>query len=222
MKECLGACASPRRRPGWSSREGAKPKDGGQDGGAAWRGGFYHKARPLSTLGRAILRFDEVGRAIVGPCVLTRRMNPCRWAAVYLGGMSSGCRRVSAVPGDNVLFFCSWSGGKDSCLALYRAMKAGATPHFLFTMLEESGERSRSHGLPLEILRAQALSLGIPLKTRCASWSEYEAVFIAALQEMAESGVRAGVFGDIDIDSHREWEKMVCHRAGMEAYLPLW
>jgi diphthine-ammonia ligase len=144
------------------------------------------------------------------------------WAAAHLDGMSEVYRRVSAVPRDNVPFFCSWSGGKDSCLALYRAMKAGATPRFLFTVLEESGERSRSHGLPREILQAQALSLGIPLKTRCASWSEYEAVFITALQEMAERGVRAGVFGDIDIDSHREWEEMVCHRAGMEAYLPLW
>lgn len=129
---------------------------------------------------------------------------------------------MSAVPRDNVPFVCSWSGGKDSCLALYRAMKAGAIPRFLFTMLEESGERSRSHGLPLKVLQAQALSLGIPLKTACASWPKYEAVFVTALQEMVESGVEAGVFGDIDIDSHRKWEEMVCSRAGIEAYLPLW
>lgn len=25
-------------------------------------------------------------------------------------------------------FFCSWSGGKDSCLALYQAVKAGGKP----------------------------------------------------------------------------------------------
>lgn len=130
--------------------------------------------------------------------------------------------KTSGVPGDSLPFFCSWSGGKDSCLALYRALKAGASPRFLFTMLDESGERSRSHGLVQDVLRAQARSLGIPLKTACASWSEYEAVFVAALQEMAEEGVRAGVFGDIDIDSHREWEERVCSRAGLEAYLPLW
>lgn len=119
-------------------------------------------------------------------------------------------------------FFCSWSGGKDSCLALYRAIKAGAIPRFLFTMLEQNGARSRSHGLPLEILKAQAQSLCIPLKTACSSWESYEEVFIKTMSEMADSGVKAGVFGDIDIESHREWEERVCSQAGMEAYLPLW
>jgi diphthine-ammonia ligase len=121
-----------------------------------------------------------------------------------------------------IAFFCSWSGGKDSALALYRAMSAGARPCFLFTMLDEGGKRSRSHGIPLEVLRGQAASLGIPLRTGRASWSEYESVFVAALRELAASGVEAGVFGDIDIDEHREWEEKVCEQAGLEAHLPLW
>jgi diphthine-ammonia ligase len=129
---------------------------------------------------------------------------------------------VSETNMDGVPVFCSWSGGKDSSLALYRAMRAGAVPRFLFTVLDESGERSRSHGLRQEVLQAQAVSLGIPLRTRCASWAEYESVFLSALQDMAEAGVRAGVFGDIDLEPHREWEETVCQRAGMKAYLPLW
>jgi len=60
------------------------------------------------------------------------------------------------------------------------------------------------------------------LRTRCASWSEYESVFVAALRELAAGGVEAGVFGDIDIDAHREWEEKVCEQAGLEAHLPLW
>ena len=123
---------------------------------------------------------------------------------------------------EGIAFFCSWSGGKDSALALYRAVSAGARPYFLFTMLDEGGERSRSHGIPLDVLRGQAISLGIPLRTGCASWSEYERVFVTALRELAASGVEAGVFGDIDIDAHREWEEKVCEQAGIEAHLPLW
>ena len=123
---------------------------------------------------------------------------------------------------EGIAFFCSWSGGKDSALALYRAMSAGARPCFLLTMLDEGGERSRSHGIPLDVLRGQATSLGIPLRTGCASWSEYESVFVTALRELAASGVEAGVFGDIDIDAHREWEEKVCEQAGIEAHLPLW
>ncbi|HUV60630.1 MAG TPA: hypothetical protein VMW71_00475, partial [Thermoplasmata archaeon] len=47
------------------------------------------------------------------------------------------------------LCFCSWSGGKDSCLALFRALGSGLRPTVLLTMLTETGERSRSHGLPV-------------------------------------------------------------------------
>ncbi|MGB2826197.1 MAG: adenosine nucleotide hydrolase, partial [Thermoplasmata archaeon] len=48
--------------------------------------------------------------------------------------------------------FCSWSGGKDSCLALHRSIKAGMKPSVLLTMLTEEGRRSRSHGLTVDVL----------------------------------------------------------------------
>jgi diphthine-ammonia ligase len=133
-----------------------------------------------------------------------------------------GWMTMRAVPGEGVPFVCSWSGGKDSCLAFYRAVQAGAKPAFLLSILREDGARSRSHGLALDVLEAQAASLGISLVTRTASWSEYESVFIAALQELKGAGVQAGVFGDIDLEDHRLWEEKVCAVAGIEAYLPLW
>jgi diphthine-ammonia ligase len=107
-------------------------------------------------------------------------------------------------------------------MALYRAIQAGAKPAYLLTMLREDGKRSRSHGIPPTILERQAISLGIPLITRNATWEEYEPVFTATLKELREEGVRMGVFGDIDMDEHREWEEMVCGKAGMEAHLPIW
>ncbi|HEY73528.1 MAG TPA: diphthine--ammonia ligase [Thermoflexia bacterium] len=127
-----------------------------------------------------------------------------------------------SIPQAGTPFVCSWSGGKDSCLALYRAASAGARPKFLLTMLQEDGKRSRSHGLARDVLQAQALALGIPLLTRATSWDEYEAVFVAALQGLSEAGIEAGVFGDIDIEDHRLWEEKVCGAAGIGAYLPLW
>lgn len=127
-----------------------------------------------------------------------------------------------SVPAINMPFFCSWSGGKDSCLALYRAGHAGGKPARLLTMLAEDGIRSRSHGLTLEVLRAQAARLGIPLLARSATWSEYESVFIAALIELKKEGLQAGVFGDIDFSPHREWDEKICARTGMKLCLPLW
>jgi diphthine-ammonia ligase len=129
---------------------------------------------------------------------------------------------MCSMPEKGIPFVCSWSGGKDSCLALYRAVAAGAEPKVLLSMLREDGTRSRSHGLQREVLQAQADSLGVPLVTKTASWPDYESVFIAALQELKAVGVAAGVFGDIDIDEHQLWEEQVCAAAGIEAYLPLW
>ena len=53
-------------------------------------------------------------------------------------------------------FFCSWSGGKDSCLALFRMLNAGNVCRCLFTMIDETGEHSRSHGLTPELLERQS------------------------------------------------------------------
>lgn len=116
----------------------------------------------------------------------------------------------------------SWSGGKDSCLALWRAVRAGAHPQALLTMADERGERSRSHGLRPEVLELQAAALGLPLRVRRASWDGYEAEFIARLNEARADGCEAAVFGDIDLDAHREWEEKVCAAAGLQAWLPLW
>lgn len=119
-------------------------------------------------------------------------------------------------------FFISWSGGKDSTLALYHVLQNSGKPRFLFTMFEENGVRSRAHGLPKPLLEKQAQSLKIPLVTRSASWTSYESVFVDQLRRFKEQGVQVGVFGDIDVEGHYIWQQKVCTAAGLKAYLPLW
>lgn len=119
-------------------------------------------------------------------------------------------------------FVTSWSGGKDSCLALDRAKRAGLEPAGLFTMFIESGERSRSHGLTHTVLRAQADALGLRLFTNNASWADYEDVFVGALREFRLRGIATGVFGDIDVDDHRLWVQRVCDATDVRALHPLW
>jgi uncharacterized protein (TIGR00290 family) len=117
---------------------------------------------------------------------------------------------------------CSFSGGKDSCLALWRAQKSGLDVRSLLVMFEQSGERSRSHALPLELIRKQAAAMDLDLRVRNASWSTYEAEFIAALKQFRAEGFASAVFGDIDLQAHRDWEERVCAIAGIEPVLPLW
>ena len=119
-------------------------------------------------------------------------------------------------------FFVSWSGGKDACLALQRAAGAGGRPAALLCTLNEDGRTSRGHGLPLALLEAQAASLGIPLVTRATTWDEYEATYVSVLHELRDQGVEAGVFGDIDLQAHRDWVENVCEAAGLDCHLPLW
>ncbi|HEY6640639.1 diphthine--ammonia ligase [Povalibacter sp.] len=117
---------------------------------------------------------------------------------------------------------CSFSGGKDSCLAFWTAMRQGYEIRTLLTMFDESGERSRSHAIPLPLIEGQAHSLGCELMVRKATWQTYESVFVTALRELRENGHRVAIFGDIDLQAHRDWEEKVCAAADVRAVLPLW
>jgi uncharacterized protein (TIGR00290 family) len=117
---------------------------------------------------------------------------------------------------------CSWSGGKDSCLALWRAVQSGARISSLVTILTEEGRRSRSHGLCQSVLAAQAAAIGIPLWTQAATWEGYQSAMIKLLRHARTNGATAALFGDIDIPSHRTWEEETSAKAGLTAWLPLW
>lgn len=118
---------------------------------------------------------------------------------------------------------CSWSGGKDSCYALYKASKEGHQLQVLFNMLNENGNISRSHGLPPSLLKQQADALGVPLHTWSSSWDTYEKDFIQNLKNLKNQyGATGVVFGDIDLELHQQWEEKVCQETDLKALLPLW
>lgn len=117
----------------------------------------------------------------------------------------------------------SWSGGKDSCYALMKALESNHELKCLLNMMNENGEISRSHAIKKSLLEQQADRIGVPLKTVSATWDEYEIKYVDALAELTSSyEVEGVVFGDIDLESHREWEEKVCATSSLEALLPLW
>jgi diphthine-ammonia ligase len=124
---------------------------------------------------------------------------------------------------NNRKLLCSWSGGKDSCFALMQAIQNGYTPVVLLNVLNEAGQISRSHGIPADILQLQAKAAGLPLQLLASSWSDYELNFTMALQQCKIAyNLNHAVFGDIDLQAHRDWEEKVCADAGLTALLPLW
>jgi diphthine-ammonia ligase len=118
--------------------------------------------------------------------------------------------------------FVSWSGGKDGCLALYRAKCSGMDVRSLANMVSEDGRRSRSHGIRAAVIKRQAEALRIRIVQQRTVDSDYEAMFVTMLQRFKEEGIGGGVFGDIDFLPHREWVENTCQKAGVAAYLPLW
>ena len=116
----------------------------------------------------------------------------------------------------------SWSGGKDSCLALWRAQKMGIKVTHLLTALDESGLKTRSHGVSKSLIYAQGQSLGVHNEFISASWQSYEQEFISKLKRLHDEGITQAIFGDIDLIAHREWEEKVCTVANIVATLPLW
>lgn len=120
-------------------------------------------------------------------------------------------------------FVCSWSGGKDSCFAFIKAIEQGYTAKVLLNVLNEAGKISRSHGIPSSILLQQAKALNLPIHLISSSWENYETNFIAALESLTKEHLLThAVFGDIDLQAHRDWEEKVCASVNIKAVLPLW
>lgn len=115
----------------------------------------------------------------------------------------------------------SFSGGKDSSLALYHAMQTG-TVSGLIVMLEEKGQRSRSHAMPLDIIKAQAQAIGLPIFMASSSWNDYEARFIELLTQAKQQGAEVLVTGDLDMPEHGCWHDRITQQVGLKLGMPLW
>jgi len=118
----------------------------------------------------------------------------------------------------NKIWFASWSGGKDSCLALYEALKEGKNVNFLLNFAVDG----RSHGINREIIKTQAEAIGIPLIQKITTWENYEKNFDEEVLKLKEKGVTGMIAGDIDLEEHLEWIKRKSAELGIDYYEPLW
>jgi diphthamide synthase (EF-2-diphthine--ammonia ligase) len=113
-----------------------------------------------------------------------------------------------------------WQG---QLLCSHASQGIGIVPKVLLNVLNEKGQISRSHGIPASILQAQAAAMGLPVKMIASSWKDYESNFTDALTVLKnEHNLTHAIFGDIDLDEHKNWEEKVCARPGLIALLPLW
>ncbi len=110
-----------------------------------------------------------------------------------------------------------WSGGKDSCLAVWRAVKNGLKVDRLVCMVQEG--KSRAHGINTEIIRAQGEAMEMEIVFQESTWGNYERRLKGVFREL---GVKRAIFGDIYLQEHRDWIERVCNEAGVEPIFPIW
>jgi len=121
----------------------------------------------------------------------------------------------------------SWSGGKDSALALYELHKTeNCNVTALLTTISEPYDRVSMHGVQRTLLKQQAKSLNLPLKevfiSKTMSKEQYESKMHNVLTECAEAGVSAVVFGDIFLQDVREYREEKLSKIRLKAIFPLW
>lgn len=125
---------------------------------------------------------------------------------------------------DNLTAISSWSGGKDSCLACYKAMQQGYDVKYLLSFISRESRRGCFHGIEEKLLELQAERIGIPLVLKEVSpdMQKYEEEFKAAVNELKTKDIASMVFGDIYLDEHKSWVERVCNEIGINPIEPLW
>jgi len=116
----------------------------------------------------------------------------------------------------------SWSGGKDSCLACYRALRQGYQVKYLLNFISEEFKRVSFHGIKDDLLQLQAKTIGIDLFQRETTGEDYEQRFIDSVKILKSKGIESLVCGDIHLAGCKEWVEKSCLKAGVVAIEPLW
>jgi uncharacterized protein (TIGR00290 family) len=121
----------------------------------------------------------------------------------------------------------SWSGGKDSALALHAILKTrNYQISALVTTVTEDYDRISMHGVRRILLERQAASLGFPLEkvfiSKNGSNEEYETKMGQVLAKYKAAGVGTVVFGDIFLEDLRKYREAKLATLGMQGMFPMW
>ncbi len=117
---------------------------------------------------------------------------------------------------------CCWSGGKDSCLACWKAIAGGHDVRFLINFVSTGTGRDSFHGVTRELLAMHSEASGIPMIQRETTWEGYEATFREVMRGLQQEGIEGLVAGDMALEEHRQWMENMCGEFGFEPILPLW
>ncbi|HEY1773277.1 MAG TPA: diphthine--ammonia ligase [Gammaproteobacteria bacterium] len=121
----------------------------------------------------------------------------------------------------------SWSGGKDSCLALWELQRSSEfRVAALLTTVTRDYQRISMHGVRCELLQRQAANLGLPLHqvliSKGAGNEEYETKLGQALARHRARGIEHVAFGDLFLEDIRAYRHKLLAAQGMTGLYPIW
>jgi uncharacterized protein (TIGR00290 family) len=121
----------------------------------------------------------------------------------------------------------NWSGGKDSALSLHKILQTGQYDVLcLLTSISQQYQRISMHGVRVDLLDAQAESIGLPLIKmqipEMATMENYERVMTTTLTELKTRGATASAFGDIFLEDLRQYREKKLAELNLKGIFPLW
>jgi uncharacterized protein (TIGR00290 family) len=121
----------------------------------------------------------------------------------------------------------NWSGGKDSSLALYKALLQDEYEiNYLLTTVSSSFRRIIQHGVKEKLLEMQAESIGIPLyklfMPENPDMDIYNSLIKKTLIEFKEQKIFTGIFGDIFLEDLRKFREEKSSEVDFKAVFPIW
>lgn len=129
--------------------------------------------------------------------------------------------------GERIIF--SWSGGKDSALALSRLIAdRRCSVVGLVTTVTAGCDRTAIHGVRRILLQQQAAVLDLPLVEIMiapeSSNEQYESAWAATLRTLppAMADATCVAFGDIHLEDVRSYREALLRSVGFASRFPLW
>src|SRR6478672_2043210 len=120
----------------------------------------------------------------------------------------------------------SWSSGKDSAWMVHVLRQRGDVEiGALLTTINESAQRVAMHAVRVDVLRAQAESIGAPLwivptPSPCPN-AVYETAMAEAVSRAVREGFTHAAFGDLFLDDIRRYREERLAGSGLTPLFPL-
>ena len=117
-----------------------------------------------------------------------------------------------------------FSGGKDSTMAAYKAIKEGWDVEYIVSMFSENPASYMFHVPNIKLTELSSEAMGIPLVTAKTPGKKEEELkdLKKVLSELKEEGVEGVFAGALESSYQKSRIDSICSELGLESHAPLW